>query len=703
MPPQLPSDQPDSSSPVKDERSLTRRNFLGASAAGAASLILPGCGGGSSSGGGGGSPGGAVTFDQRLAAMDAISTRFAALPHQDPVLDNQTLYQYLQTRSEFDKVQYNAQFGSLSAHFKGGQTLVIVNNRPYSEFMIAQPAIRPSAPVSPHDFSQIPSGKNALLFNNFGSTQDILVSVQAALVLGDIKNILSHVGYTATSALGTLYNLKNLIKDAAVVHVEGHGTFATLYNNSGVAGLPVYCLPTATGVNLGDDSAYKADLDDGSVGPALAPDLVGKALRFLHNYYITSTFVQKYWTLNTNSFVYLNTCMSNADFQGSPFRQATTKPAGGVYAGWDGFVLAGDSTKAAEYLYNSLAGQNNFGTPKNPPQRPFDWSSVLTDMHNKHLDEARSPQNPPGSPISHLMFSTNLTQTDTFGLLAPSIRQVYVSDTLYVEGEFGTDPGAGLRSVTLGGVPLTVVDWAGPGGLIQCSLPAGQPDLAGPCVVTVRGHTSNTVRLTFWKMRVTITHNDSGSLYRRAVVDLHVRCGVAPSRSLPTVASSYANSGVFSTGLKATAATSAQISAGGTYLDPMHQITTTWSVNGPSKITGLFSATNKSGSILMAPYDSKARAFTFSLYFSTPTGLHIDRTAASGNQSTDAQFEIRPELVTPPLVLGADYSLPAFSKTVPATFPTNPDNPDGLPGTYTLSWPQTAPVGGTAPDPSDAQ
>ncbi len=480
--------------------------------------------------------------------MDAISAQFASLPHQDPKADNQTLFQYIKTRPEFDQTQYDPQFGSISAHFKGGgQTLVIVNNRPYSDYSASSKAAK-LPPVALHAGSraanQLGTGKNAVIFNNFGKLTDIPLKIQSSAVLDTIKTVLTSVGYSVTRSDGTLDALEHSVKNEDIVHVEGHGTFARVYNKDGSSGSPVYCLPTATGLNLVDEALHSAELQEGFIGPSLTADIVGNSFGLNKQYYITPKFAAKNWTLNNNCFVYFNTCMSNSNIEGTPFRQVCTKPPGGTYAGWTDLIRAGDSAQSAQYLYNSLAGQNNLGTlAKNPPQRAFDWPAVLKDMQNQHLNEARGPDLI--SPTAFLAFSTSAGTTkadsDSFGLFAPSISNVAVDEIrnqLVLFGEFGSDPQGG-GTVTVGGAALSIR----PGGWTQSEITCDglSPGLSGDVVVTVRGHPSNAVPLTMWKgqIHLLVEHLNWGSENYKVNWNLTFRGDVHGWRYAPGQAVTY--------------------------------------------------------------------------------------------------------------------------------------------------------------------
>jgi hypothetical protein len=177
---------------------------------------------------------------------------------------------------------------------------------------------------------------------------------------------------------------------------------------------------------------------------------------------ITSKFVRKYWkNFSANSLVYIDACSS-----GSPgaadFEKAIFEKKASLYVGWNcanGVEIEEEtSAKTAHYIFDRLLGADvaeQVLPPPKPPQRPFDFATVYSNLSQHDLGE---------SPGCVLDFRRKSGQ---FGLLCPSIREVFADQTsgqfspgqLDIVGLFGTDPGEGFRTVTVGGEKVTVKSW----------------------------------------------------------------------------------------------------------------------------------------------------------------------------------------------------------------------------------------------------
>jgi hypothetical protein len=154
--------------------------------------------------------------------------------------------------------------------------------------------------------------------------------------------------------------------------------------------------------------------------------------------------------------------------------------------------------------------------PEDPPQRPFDWPSVLEDMLQKGLDT--DPRTG-----AQLVAQPSPTRTPWVGPLRPTILMVDLgedSDILYVSGIFGERPADG--TVTVDGVELPVNTWTPQ--MLMARLPqTGQAGAAGDVKVTVRGLESNPRRLVTWSGSLTYTHRDAGSPFYQVTLNVHGR------------------------------------------------------------------------------------------------------------------------------------------------------------------------------------
>ncbi|MCC6446200.1 MAG: hypothetical protein IT210_22455 [Armatimonadetes bacterium] len=483
-----------------------------------------GCGGGGSSPGGGSGGGGGGIGDTsspaRQAVYDAINTKFASLPHRDVAEDNQAIYEFVKTQPEFEATGYDPDAGSVWARFRGGPTLIICNNQPYELYRQAK---APRMPPLLTRGGSLPSGKKVMLINAF-KEDDLLQQGFADQTHELIRQALNHKGYSIASYTGDVDTFKT-VQNVDVLLVSGHGTRAE------IGGKQVYCLPTSQHVSTELDTRYAQYLGEGSVGPVLTPTVEGLAIRLIKRpaYYLTPTFVTKYWSFTPRSFVMINTCLSSSKdpqfADSTAFRDACIAKSASVYAGWTQQIHNGDSAETARYLFNSLAGTNFLDDlAKTPPQRAFTWGDLLTDLatqkrgnltgHTYTLDRSFSEHNKKGIDNGYALLafkdSAARDTEDTFGILAPSIYSMDIAaNELRIYGVFGAVPG----KVTLDGTDLPVDSWSST--LIKCTLPpriqaAGS---VGDVVVAVDGIKSNVAQLTGWDItfRQTDTYVFSGS------------------------------------------------------------------------------------------------------------------------------------------------------------------------------------------------
>jgi len=208
------------------------------------------------------------------------------------------------------------------------------------------------------------------------------------------------------------------------------------------------------------------------------------------HYGITQQFVRDYMSFSDNSVVYIDACTSNKD----EIRLAFFAAKASVYCGWD--ALASNSSGiVARRFFDLLCGTNQ-AEPQNPRQRPFlfEWVRRWMISNGRNMD--------PVNVNTALHMTVNPTSPH-FGLLAPTINRMYVHDTpdvvddyLEIEGDFGLDPGAANRAVTIGGVALPVDQWSE--HLITLPLPRNGMTSFGDVTVKSRGHLSNAAHLTRW-------------------------------------------------------------------------------------------------------------------------------------------------------------------------------------------------------------
>ena len=198
------------------------------------------------------------------------------------------------------------------------------------------------------------------------------------------------------------------------------------------------CEPESTAVC--PDPLLPNDIKDKRVGAYIADNQYDPAkdeYTAESHYGIKTEFVSKYWhDFGGNAFVYIDTCESDkSDPSVEAFKNALRALRASVYAGWTdavGFDMAGSTTRL---VFDRLVGANQFcpedGQPTcakvaaAPPtfaQRSFDYTQVAMDLPLHQLGEDGETK---------LVFEP---LTGSFGLLAPSISNMSVDETMVEAG-----------------------------------------------------------------------------------------------------------------------------------------------------------------------------------------------------------------------------------------------------------------------------
>ncbi|MCC6446384.1 MAG: hypothetical protein IT210_23405 [Armatimonadetes bacterium] len=320
------------------------------------------------------------------------------------------------------------------------------------------------------------------------------------------------------------------------------------------------------------------------------------------------------------------------------------------------------------------------------------------------LDRSLSSLNT-GDSFAYLAAGLNPSpQGDFVSLLAPTLKRLYVTWTdpqesavpneIWLEGMFGKDPGCN-RSVTLSAKPLKIIEWRD--DVIKCSLPVDQPDLAVPCVVSARGHRSNTVRLALWKGKFTITYKYLGSAFQKLEADVLFRYDIHKTREVPGDKFVGIPSGaLISADPMQTMGSSGNLTIGGSYTDEFAQ-THTWSLDGSSLLPP-YRQKARLGVVFAGKFDKDLKTFTFAAGCIVPGRLKDTVSSLDVNQSYTLDVKIQVNM-NKPLTLGPDYSIPGGSVTVPASEVISPGNP----GTVKLKWESFKPLTGAEPDAGDAR
>ena len=517
------------------ERTLTRRELLTGSTVGTASLLLAGCGGGHSSIGGG--AGASLTDAQRLTVLDSVGHMFQSLPGVDSVADNQAMAKYLSGRSEFKQVSISNE-GTVSASFQDGRLLVIYNNR----IPIGAPGKQVALPgvnlrTGRASATELPTPTQARVTTSLGTcfTLSTITSIRA-LLENRGYNLVFKVGQSVQTG-ATVEELKKVSGDG-VFFMLAHGGVAHRLDGSDIITVSTQSEPT-----LASEALYQPDLDDATLGYAFSKtdEIPGGGCTTPKRYVFTSKFITKYMRFGPNSFVMFNACSSASD---PKFLSACFSAGASLFVGWTRPALDDDASNAALFLIDRMLGANEFEAEV-PKQRPFDYRAVAGQMSQvvPELGHALDTTTSPKYGVSKLIFTSNPKDGQgDFALLAPTIGVLNVdmnSNHLIVLGIFGNVAGM----VTIGGQSIDLLSWTP--SAITCTLPPHDaPNASGDVVVTVRGHKSNTVKLTMWVVTLnneskydysgkTLNDTVSGSYTYKAALKLWLRGDATGERIRP--------------------------------------------------------------------------------------------------------------------------------------------------------------------------
>jgi len=505
---------------------------------------------------------------ERTSSIAAIKAAMANLPGIDTAADNRALAQFIAARPEFVDAGTSDWGFTVWGQWRDGVQYLIVSNRsPGGQPITPRSAMQASAASvslrSPEDGkpSNLPKSNQYRLLS--ASVGPGWLDIRPAL-----RNYLANTGYQEIQADATVQSLRT---------VGGDGAF--YFDSHGGSSKGFYALWTANVRTDANDELFKEDLAAGRLTfmtacyDASVPDFCKSASahpeRFQEHYAITSQFILKSWGyFSDNSMVYIDGCNFDTSLSGA-FIEALINRHASVIFGWNGDVFDDDAAKTAQYIFDRLTGANDFEPQKSTTgfnQRPFDWVDVLADCfgHTTHCKSGPAhltategiplitTQSIPGCSTAGICDAT-------FGLLAPSIRRMWVYespnlsifpiDLLFIAGLFGVDPGSAARGVSIGGTDAPVMVWAP--SMIVVNLPHTGSGAAGDVVVRNGNRLSNTAQLTEWTVPFTFTLNDVQSLAEKVTINAHFRADirktveiigtppVEPAAELPTLPSGF--------------------------------------------------------------------------------------------------------------------------------------------------------------------
>lgn len=451
---------------------------------------------------------GALSPEQRVAALNAVSSMIVSLAWQSPQAVSDGLLSFLRGRSEFKDVQLTAT-GNIIARFTDGRWLILYRNfgraAGPAPAAAAVPFLRTAAAAGPP--AELPGSKNALIMTTLGSAGDHLL-LGGADAAPDLISYLNARGYQATGPEASLDTLRNVgASTPGIFYLHTHGGSVPFTDGSGSQ----FALLTSTAVSKEletTDSSLRVELDNGLVGYGATPVDSGLSnylgLDPTFKYAVGAGFAEAHWKLAPNALVFLNACETSGP-DSRPMVDALHANGASLFVGWTGEVDNTVGQNAARYLFDRMLGANT-DAPESPKQRPFDWPSIQANMQAKNLTHSSVPG--AGGTIQNADLS--LIGDGQLGLLAPSIKHMVVdppppagapptvafpqSTELTLQGLFGTRPG----KVTIGGTEVTVNSWKPTE--VKVAL-RGTPGAGfdGEVRASVDGIESNVVPLTSWE------------------------------------------------------------------------------------------------------------------------------------------------------------------------------------------------------------
>jgi hypothetical protein len=479
--------------------------------------------------------------------MDDIRDKMQSLSGVDEATKAQTLLAYLESRPEIAASGMDPDFSSLWGQFADGDGFIICVDRhvdtpvpPASNTMVtpaARPAVETAAvrqaalvkalAATPGVPTELPKVAGVRLLNGLDGP-----GWGDSGVIADLSAWVLPAGYFLSGSPEASVNLLKGVGGDGVLYFASHGGFGNDQE---------YAVWTTTeSSEYADVNTYRLDLYGNDANPRTLRRMLADT-EFDQNtqqwkdewhYGINAKFVTKYWQpFGGNSFVYIDACKSGTG-RANDFQQAVVGKQATVYAGWTVSVADKYSGSTTRLLFDRMLGADKYcpetgatcapGKASAPvfAQRPFDYTSVTgTEFAAHSLGSG---------------FTTLSAGGPTFGLMAPSISNMQVDETmgdggqLTLMGIFGSNQ----DTVEVGGFEAHVETWSANRIVVDLNLSGA--GAAGDVQVTVRGHKSNVARLTEWSSdQYTYTITGDGSLKMAATFNLHFRMDMRKYR--PTI------------------------------------------------------------------------------------------------------------------------------------------------------------------------
>ena len=487
---------------------------------------------------------------QTQAAIDAIGSAWAALPHASRVDDLQRMFVFVRALP-LVKQAVLSPTGSIAARFGNGDGYVFIDNLDVDGLALRSASQTNNLRALAVPADQLPSGSQggrAVLFNGFVGLPNPLLPLVAGAHLDAMAAALVSKGYATRVARATLDALESVV-DTDVFYLNGHGGDGLDEDgNSTIVVLAAEYLDNPLAW------VTARTLGPGKVGFAHFVNRQPPNLGITGVFYVTPKFFAAKSRFTQNSLAVLNCCCSGPSY--TPVKvpaprlklsDAMFQAGASVFVGWSNEINEGESIESCETLFDRLLGTNAMATTT-PPTRAFPWPAVLGHMSGGQLkhsvgktqllmsqskinDATDADGLPPSTAFMEIVQDPKTKDPASFGMLAPSISSLQIgfsggAVSLLIAGNFGDDLG-GTGTVTVGGRPLAVRQWRSNG--LTCAVPSG----GGDVVVTSRGHASAPRRLTEWRGSLSYSAGDAQSLSQELTVNLVVLSDVSQTRSAP--------------------------------------------------------------------------------------------------------------------------------------------------------------------------
>lgn len=389
-----------------------------------------------------------------------------------------------------------------------------------SESLISPTAPKPLAPLAPQaDPYELPASTSVRILQAVGNGFP-----SVAVTTNRLISWFTTLNYSISSTSSTVTSMKSVGGDGYFYYL-GHG--GACYPRAG--GQDFAISTTSQAVTTSQLLAFENEVAAGRLCVMSEPmdyDAQGREIWDIR-YGITTKFVTRYWSdFADHAAVHINACRSDSSMA---FKSAIQAKNGPAYFGWTRVVNCVDACDVVEFMVDRMMGINKHYRKENPPQRPFDVTSVYNDLKSRGLHIR-----PNNDPFASYQTKFNYTPgPGNFGILAPSIRFMAIlehQDSLEMNGIFGSDPGSRGKLI-IGGTELPIGLWEP--GIIQAFIPNTGAGSVGPVTVEIDGRVSNVVNLTEWNGLLTYHTYDAGSLKAKMEIHLHLRADVHQFRDAP--------------------------------------------------------------------------------------------------------------------------------------------------------------------------